>query len=62
MNDVMGKMVAEAHYRVTQHWEQILRLHIKPRPAWIPETLWRKIVCLVFEQSQQDSEGGNNHG
>ena len=34
-------------------WEETLRLHLKPKPAWCPDRLWAKLVNLVITQSTQ---------
>ena len=40
----LGKVIDEYVHKVDLDgrllWEEKLRLHIKPRPAWCPETLW----------------------
>ncbi len=34
-------------------WEEKLRLHVKPKPAWCPDLLWAKICSLVLVQSKE---------
>lgn len=53
----LGEVIDEYVHKVTIDkaiiWEEHLRLHIKPRPKWCPENLWRKLVALVLIQSVQ---------
>lgn len=55
--DNMGKVIDELHYKITDGratvWETKLRLHLKPKPDFIPQRLWAKIVNLVVVQSDQ---------
>lgn len=53
--DSLGKVIAEQTQRITSEqglaWERVLRLYIRPKPAWMAEALWKKIVNLVVVQS-----------
>ena len=55
--DGLGEVIAEqTHAIIVEHrtaWERVMRLHIKPRPAWCPEPVWRELVALVVVQSEQ---------
>lgn len=37
-------------------WEQILRLHIRTKPRWIPFYIWRRLLSFVLMQSVQFKE------
>lgn len=50
-----GKIIAEQTQRIqmeqTEAWERVLRLHIRPKPAWMPERLWAHLLNLVLHQT-----------
>jgi hypothetical protein len=52
-----GIVIAEQVQRVTfernDAWERVLRLHVRPKPAWMPSGLWVHIMSLVLVQSVQ---------
>ena len=54
-HDALGTQVTEMVYRVAIQkqtaWEERMRLYIKPRPRWMPERVWRRLVQLVFVQT-----------
>jgi hypothetical protein len=31
-------------------WEEEISLHINPKPTWMPEELWRRMVQMVLRQ------------
>lgn len=51
----LGSIVTELTYKMAHEkatlWEERLRLHVKPKPAWMPDSLWQKIVGMVLVQS-----------
>lgn len=55
--DGIGRAIAEQVILISgKHmsaWERILRLHIKPRPKWLPAVLWAKLIKLVLVQSEE---------
>jgi hypothetical protein len=59
MNDLesLGNVIAEQVQRIDfqrgDAWERVLRLHLRPRPTWMPDKLWGHIVSLVVIQSVQ---------
>ena len=54
MNE-LGKVIEELTYKIQMDkasiWEEKLKLHMKPKPSWMPTSLWAKIVNLVLIQS-----------
>ena len=57
LKDVTGKTIEEITIKIVHQqktlWEQKLRLHMRPKPAWMPPRLWAHIVGLVLVQSEQ---------
>lgn len=55
--DDLGQILAEQTHKFSIErataWEHVLRLHFKPKPAWMPYWLWRKIVNFVVVQSEE---------
>lgn len=50
IDEITFKMMHEK-YRL---WEEKLKLHLKPKPKWLPIKIWSKLVNLVvFESSQK---------
>lgn len=53
----IGEIIAQQTQRVTMDkavlWEDVLRLHIKPKPAWMPMSVWAKLLDMVLIQSVQ---------
>lgn len=39
-------------------WEEHLKLYIKPRPAFIPEAMWIKMLDLVLFQTRETIDHG----
>jgi len=54
LGQIVAEQVQRATFRHATAWEAVLRLHIKPRPRWMPEWCWRRLVALVLVQSQGD--------
>ncbi len=59
--DAFGKVIAELQYKCTYGpegmytlWEKKLRLCVKPKPSFIPDKLWAKLVNMVLIQLEQD--------
>ena len=56
LEDTLGRVIAE-QVQIVRHdqmtaWERVLRLHVKPKPGWVPAALWSKILSLVLIQSE----------
>jgi hypothetical protein len=56
----MDKLLDELIYKVTigpegEHtlWEHKLKLWLKPKPSYIPDALWIKLVGLVLYQTKE---------
>ncbi len=56
----MDKLLDELLYKVTYGpqgektlWEHKLQLWLKPKPSYIPEKLWIKLVGLVLYQTER---------
>lgn len=53
------RMVVKIH----DEWELALRLHIKPKPKWVPWFLYRMILSIVLYQVHEfktKTQGGPN--
>ena len=59
--DPLGKVLEELVVRFQAEkrtlWEEKVRLHLKPRPQWLPEWAWRRMVRTVLVQSVEGSRG-----
>lgn len=53
IGEVIDELVHKAVIEKAVIWEDHLRLHIKPKPAWCPDRLWAKLLNLVLIQSTQ---------
>jgi hypothetical protein len=51
----MDKLITELTYKITHEkgvlWEERLKLYMKPKPNWMPDRVWAKIVGLVLYQT-----------
>lgn len=56
MSTELGAVIAEQVQRVTLGqrvaWERVMRLHIKPRPRWLPDWCWRRVLATLLVQSE----------
>ncbi len=54
MKDI-GTLVDELTYKVIHEkaslWEEKLKLYIKPKPTWMPMTIYKLLLDLVFIQT-----------
>jgi hypothetical protein len=59
--DPLGKVLDELVVKFQAHkrtlWEDRMRLHLKPKPRFIPEWAWRRMVRAVLVQSVEGSRG-----
>lgn len=53
MQDFLNDYVAKQVNKINENWETTLRLHVKPRPIWMPRFVWSRLVALVFIQTEQ---------
>jgi hypothetical protein len=53
LDEKVFKITCDLGNRKATLWEETLRLHLKPKPDWVPDRLWAKIVNLVVTQSSQ---------
>lgn len=57
MTECLGKVLDEVVFKFSHEqsviWEERLRLHLRPRPYWMPKRLWCVIVNLVVLQSSE---------
>lgn len=42
-------------------WEEKLKLHLRPKPKYLSDELWAKIVSLVLIQSVEKGELRNDN-
>ena len=56
-NDRIGELIAEQTQKVIINqavaWEEVLRLYVKPKPNWITDAMWKRLINLVVVQSQE---------
>lgn len=52
LGEVIEEFVDRASLENKIIWERKLRLHIKPKPDWLPESLWKKLLSLLLTQSE----------
>ena len=52
---ILGTVIDDYIHRVDfegrKVWEEHLRLHIKPKPSWMPLKLWSHLLTLILTQS-----------
>lgn len=57
--DEMGKVLDELNIKIQMGklvWEERLRLHLNPKPKWLSDSLWHRLVQLVVSQSIKGSQ------
>lgn len=50
---VIEEMVCTITYDKVALWEVKLKLHMKPKPKWMPKRVWAKLVSLVLFQTTE---------
>jgi hypothetical protein len=45
--------ILEQINKINSVWEERLRLVIKPKPRYVPNFIWRRLISMILEQQYQ---------
>jgi len=49
---VLDGLAYTVSFQRARAWEEVLKLHIRPKPWWMPMLVWKRLISLVLIQSQ----------
>ena len=53
VNDLLGRTLCHLAWAKGASWESHLRLHIRPKPLWMPTAVWKWLINLLLMQTER---------